>query len=93
MFMQVLIFWILSPAYDLNPTTKTYHALMITPTSNESYIDGLLKSSDVYMIDNNTAKQIINEVKSAVKDWQNIATQLQITKSEMKRFSTRFITN
>lgn len=93
MFMQVLIFWILSPAYDLNPTTKTYHALMITPTSNESYIDGLLKSSDVYMIDNNTAKQIINEVKSAVKDWQNIATQLQISKSEMKRFSTRFITN
>ena len=85
--------WILSPAYDLNPTTKTYHALMITPSSNESDLDGLLKSSDVYMLDYNAAKEIVTEVLSAVKDWQNIATQLQISKSEMKRFSARFIHN
>ena len=82
--------WVLSPAYDLNPTTKTTHALMITPKTNDSDLNELLKSSDVYMLDNQTANQIIDEVKSAVADWRTLAQRIGISKSEMKRFERRF---
>ena len=82
--------WQLSPAYDLNPTVKTYHALMTTPSTNESDLTALFAAAEDYMIDTQTAKRIIDEVKSAVSDWKTLAQKLGIAKGEMKMFEGRF---
>ena len=48
--------WTLSPAYDINPGTKTHQCLLI----------------------DQEAVEIIEEVRSVIKDWRKIATELQI---------------
>jgi len=50
----------------------------------------LLESSEEYMLDKKVSTDIIQEVVSTVRNWKTLANQLQIPKSEMDRFSTRF---
>ena len=72
--------WTLSPAYDMNPTLNEYQALLINSTTNHSDLQVLLESSEEYMIGNEEAVYIIEEVKAGVKHWKSIATRLGIAK-------------
>ena len=82
--------WTLSPAYDINPSLNDYQSLLISATSNESNLNLLLESCEEYMLDKKVSTDIIQEVVSAVKSWKTLANRLQIPKSEMDRFSSRF---
>ena len=78
--------WTLSPAYDMNPTLNDYQSLLISASSSQSDLSILLDACEEYMLDAQTAKQIIGEVVDAVKGWHEWAVRLGISKREMDLF-------
>lgn len=76
--------WMLSPAYDLNPTTNEYQSLLINSSTNKSDLNLLLGSSEEYMIGKDEATKIIGEVTNAIKGWRRMAVSLGIAKREME---------
>lgn len=83
--------WILTPAYDLNPTGNDHQSLLIDKSSNESSLKRLLMTSDDYLITKEDAESIISHVRDVVKnEWKNIALKTNMSYSEMERFSWRF---
>ena len=85
--------WILSPAYDMNPTTNEYQSLLITSTTNKADLHLLLEASEEYMIGKEEAANIIHEVTNAVKSWRRLAVSLGIAKREMDLFNEVFKTS
>jgi len=82
--------WTLSPAYDINPTTNTHQSLLINNSTNVSNLSILFNSCQEYMINKRKAENIINQVVSAFKNWQNLANKLNIAKREMQLFEPIF---
>ena len=78
--------WTLSPAYDMNPTLNEYQSLLINSHTNKSDLNELLNSCEEYMLQKQTAQQIISETVDAVKEWRTLATRLGISKREMELF-------
>jgi serine/threonine-protein kinase HipA len=70
--------WTLSPAYDINPSTKTHQCLLINENTELSDINALRDSCESYMLDREDASDIINEVTGVISDWQRVATENQI---------------
>lgn len=81
--------WTLSPAYDMNPTLNEYQTLLINKSSNKADLELLLQASEDYMITQSDARQIIDQVKDAVRNWRSVATRLGISQREMEYFSAR----
>lgn len=81
--------WTLAPAYDINPTTNDYQSILVTSSSNEANLDILLDAADDYMLRKTDAKDIINQVTAAVKDWKQIAVELGIAQREYSLFEGR----
>lgn len=79
--------WILSPAYDLNPSLNEYQSLLISPTSNKADLEILLNACEDYMLNSKIALKIITEVVDAIKGWQNLTKRLGISKHEVDMFS------
>ena len=82
--------WTLSPAYDMNPTLSDYQSLLISNNTTRADLGALLNASEDYMLNRETAESIILQVVNAVKGWENVATRLGISNSEMNRFRARF---
>ncbi|MBO7287768.1 MAG: type II toxin-antitoxin system HipA family toxin [Bacteroidales bacterium] len=82
--------WVLSPAYDMNPTLNDHQSLLINSNTNKSDLSILLDSCDEYMLTHTIAKEIIDKVVAAVKDWRALANRLGITKREMILFEGVF---
>lgn len=83
--------WVLSPAYDLNPSIdKTGLALNIDTHNNALDFD-LAKSVGQYFRLNNTEMNvIIDEVLSAVKTWKEVAKNIGIPRSEIELMKAAF---
>ena len=75
--------WILSPAYDMNPTLNEYQSLLISSTSNKADLSILLDACEEYMLNRNTAEKIVSEVVEAVKGWRDLAVRSGLSKREM----------
>ena len=82
--------WTLSPAYDINPFTKTHQRLLIDQYTEESDINALLGACESYMLERKEAGEIIEEVRSAIRDWRNTATRLQISFKTLETYSKRW---
>ena len=82
--------WTLSPAYDINPGTRDYQCLLIDSFTEQSDINALLSASESYMIERQEAKEIIEEVRTAIKDWRKTATDLQIPLKLLESYSIRW---
>ena len=85
--------WTLSPAFDLNPTLNRYQGIMISRDTNESDLVALLNASEDYFIPREEAREIIQSVKLALKDWQKTAKRLCASERDINLFSQRFITD
>lgn len=85
--------WVLSPAYDMNPTLNTAQSLLINETTNESNLQALRTSCEAYMLSQAVADKIIEEIVLAIKDWQSLATRLGISQREQAYFADRFETS
>lgn len=79
--------WILSPAYDMNPTLNEYQSLLISADSNKADLSILLDACEDYMINRKTAEKIVSEVVEAVKGWRELAIGLGLPKREMEMFA------
>ena len=82
--------WTLSPAYDINPSTKTHQCLLINENTELSDINALRDSCESYMLGRKDASDIIDEVTSVIRDWQRVATENQIPIRMLEQYQGRW---
>lgn len=82
--------WLLSPAYDMNPTGNVYHALLIDGDSNDSNLDRLYEAHEHYMLNDTTARGIIMDVVRNMKYWEGMAHDTGLARGEITLFADRF---
>lgn len=83
--------WRLSPAFDINPSIdKDGLALNIDTDSNALDLQ-LVKSVGMYFrLGETEMNHITDEVKSAVSDWQRLASEIGISRGEQTLMSSAF---
>lgn len=83
--------WRLSPAYDINPSIDK-DGLALNIDMDNNFLDlELAKSVGVYFrLGEKEMNQIIEELKSSIVKWQEIATEIGIPGSEQKLMSGAF---
>jgi serine/threonine-protein kinase HipA len=85
--------WILSPAYDMNPVaTGTGLSLNITENDNALDLDLAMDVIEYFNIKEGKAIKIIKTVVDSVNNWQTIAKNYKINKSELEIMSRAFST-
>lgn len=83
--------WVLSPAYDINPVeTGSGLKLNISDEDNSLNIDLAIDVCEFYRLSTDRAHEIVNEVKSAVKKWEKVATNYGISRAEQELKSLAF---
>ncbi len=83
--------WILSPAYDINPTeTGAGLKLNISEDDNSLSLDLAMEVHEYFRLSESNAIQIIEQVKSGVKKWQSVAQRYGISKLEQELISPAF---
>jgi serine/threonine-protein kinase HipA len=84
--------WKLSPLYDVNPSpdNKNILSTYITQVDNTQDVELALSVCEYFSLDTASAKQIINDFKSVIKNWQNVAKQLGLNKSEIDKMESAF---
>lgn len=86
--------WILSPAYDLNPSIeKDGLSLNIDMDDNALNFDLARSVGEYYRLSEEEMKTILDEVLSVVKDWKTIAKEIGIKNAEMELMSQAFKTS
>jgi len=83
--------WILSPAYDLNPSIdKDGLALNIDTDSNELDYKVAKSVGDYFRLNEKEMNTIINEILAVVNTWKEIAKEIGITNKEQQLMSKAF---
>ena len=83
--------WILSPAYDINPSTDKDGLALNIDTENNDLDFELAKSvGDFFQLKNSEMNTIIAEVIEAVKSWKNTAQKIGISRSEQEIMTGAF---
>lgn len=77
--------WTLSPAYDINPDEYGMGLkLNISEDDNSLDFELALSVAAYFGLDNATSDEIINQTKKVVSNWQQLATQYRISRSEQE---------
>ena len=83
--------WTLSPAYDLNPNSeKAVFATAIDATGAKSTIELAMKAAKDFRLHDQDAKEILEQVKSAVSDWRKTAKSLGISEKNTEKMAPAF---
>jgi serine/threonine-protein kinase HipA len=83
--------WILSPAYDLNPSIDKGGLALNIDTNNNALDFELAKSvGEYFRLNNNQMEVIIKEVLSVVSQWKTIAKEIGVSRSEIELMSGAF---
>jgi serine/threonine-protein kinase HipA len=84
--------WILSPAYDLNPSIdKDGLALNIDTNNNALDFELAKEVGEYFRLDVEKMNIIINEILESVSQWKEIATKIGIPRSEQELMEKAFI--
>ena len=84
--------WILSPAYDLNPSIdKDGLALNIDTDNNELDFDLAKSVGEYFRLNNNQMEEIIQQVLGVTTKWKTIANEIGISRSEQEVMGKAFI--
>lgn len=83
--------WILSPAYDVNPVTPA-NGLHLNITDNDNRLDYNLAMDviDFFQLDKKIAAQIKSEVLASVSNWEKVAVDIGISRSEQQLMAPAF---
>lgn len=83
--------WILSPAYDINPVTPA-DGLHLNITDNDNRLDYDLAMDviEFFQLDKTTAEKIKNEVIESVRQWENMAANIGISRGEQQLMAPAF---
>src|SRR5690625_32977 len=77
--------WILSPAYDLNPTPNSVGLkLNISENDNALDIDLAREVAPYFRIEEKEVTATINLIQQKVRQWKHLAVKLGISRSEME---------
>jgi len=83
--------WILSPAYDLNPSIDKDGLALNIDTDNNALDYDLAKSiGEYFRLDKNQMDEIINEVLKVVSTWKTVATKIGISNKEQTLMESAF---
>jgi serine/threonine-protein kinase HipA len=83
--------WILSPAYDLNPSIdKSGLALNIDMDNNALDFDLAKSVGEYFRLSNKQMEKTMEEVFRAVKNWKHIAEQIGISRAEQELMAKAF---
>lgn len=86
--------WILSPAYDINPSIdKDGLALNIDMDDNALSMDLAKNVGDFFRLDNKKMDVIIDEVIASVSQWRKMASNIGISRSEQELMQAAFLFN
>lgn len=84
--------WVLSPAYDLNPSIdKDGLALNIDEDNNALDFELAKNVGELFRLDEPEMDEIIKLVRNSVKNWQTTAKQIGISRSEQEIMSRAFM--
>ncbi|WP_294769362.1 HipA domain-containing protein [uncultured Rhodoferax sp.] len=90
-FLRVPSGWVLSPAFDLNPSiAKAEHALTFDGKSAEPSITTVLSTAELYRLSDAHAQEILVDVQKAVAEWKAVASQLGLGRGEVQRMEAVF---
>jgi serine/threonine-protein kinase HipA len=83
--------WILSPAFDINPNEDgSGLSLNISLDDNSMDLDLTLELADYFRLNSENAWKKIENIKSSVKNWRNVATKYHLPKSEQELMTKVF---
>ena len=86
--------WVLSPAYDLNPTPVDVKARILTTNidldEGTCSVDLLLGAAEFFGLGLKPARAIIREVAEATRTWQAVAKEVGAPRSEITRMASAF---
>jgi serine/threonine-protein kinase HipA len=83
--------WILSPAYDINPSIEKDGLALNIDTENNALDFELAKSVGGYFqLSDSSMDTILHEIKAAVRSWEKIAQKIGISRSEMEMMASAF---
>lgn len=83
--------WMLSPAYDINPTPNGVGLkLNISENDNALDLDLVRGVAPYFRLKENEANAIINSIQQNVGQWQQIAMDLGIPRNEMELMKNAF---
>jgi serine/threonine-protein kinase HipA len=84
--------WILSPAFDINPSVDKDGLALNIDTHNNALDFELAKSvGEYFQLSDAEMNTIITEVKTAVSGWKNVAQEIGITRAEQEMMSGAFL--
>lgn len=83
--------WTLSPAYDLNPSIdKEGLALNVDMNNNTLDFELAKHVGEYFRLNNRQMEGIIQEVLTAVKEWESIAKEIGISRGEQELLRSAF---
>lgn len=65
-------------------------SLLIDSYTEQSDVNALLSASENYMLEEQEAREIVDEVRDAIKDWRKIAEELRISPRLLGTYSMRW---
>lgn len=81
--------WRLSPAFDINPNpVKQTHALAIDSKNAEPDIRVAMEQAELYRLNTEAARHILDEVRNAIEDWRSMAQKLHLPSVEVQRMES-----
>lgn len=76
--------WRLAPAFDVNPNIdKAEHVLNIDDVDNRPNLKTVLDTSVFYGLDEERARQIVDEIVAVVDNWHEFARQTRIVSADI----------
>lgn len=86
--------WVLSPAYDLNPTpTDLKQRILSTNISLDEgtcSIELAMSQAELFGLNANESREIVSQVGKAVTTWRDVANNVGVSKAEQDRMSSAF---
>jgi len=83
--------WILSPAFDINPSIDKEELALNIDSQNNALNISLAKSvGDYFQLTNREMDTIISEIKNVTAGWKKVAHQIGISRAEQELMSTAF---
>ena len=83
--------WVLSPAYDINPSIDKDGLALNIDMDNNALDYELAKSvGPFFRLENKQMDRIIDEVTASVKNWRNMAKNIGISNSEQELMAKAF---
>lgn len=86
--------WVLSPAYDLNPTPTDVKARILTTNidldEGTCSVELLQDAAEYFGLGLKPARAIIRDVAEATRNWQSVAEEVGVRRAEIARMASAF---